>query len=549
MRPLNLVLGIALGLAASTVVAVPVSFPGGNTGAIPDNDPINGRVVTFAVSGLAGTLTGVELTTNLTHTYAGDVTATLISPGGTARLVILGRPGAGRSSNVGDSSNFGGTYAFSDLGRPDLVPALAALDTNGTLGSGTFRTTSRGGSGRSNAGGCPTSLRGVFAGLTAAEVNGTWTLVVTDSFSGDVGTVGPTTLTLDMQSTVIFANGFEAASAVAPEANLPLGVLAPAHCVNKVQGDFTGDGLTDYAIARSGGAGTLGWIIRENLGNGTAAATELTFNLGNPTSDFIDSFDLDGDRIADPAVWTPGPNESGRFQVRLSSRNGAVREVVFGQTGDDPTQSGDYDGDGIDDVAVHRGPAFGSPAGPLQLRYLRSSDGTVGVVGTGTGVSGDQFAISGFDYSGDGLADVVVQEADTTTPANGRFRMLNGLSGSQFSTFVLGLATDFLIPGNHVGSPWADVTVRRTVSGNRELRSRDSQTGVEAPVMVFGITGDISIGGDYDGDGISDHGIWRSSATPGASAFQIRTSSNTATVWSIPFGQTSDFPIASSRVH
>ncbi|SDD46103.1 hypothetical protein SAMN04488509_102544 [Aquimonas voraii] len=547
MRPLNIVLGVAFGLAASTVVAVPVSFPGGNTGAIPDNDVVNGRVVTFAVSGLVGTLRGVELTTNLSHTFAGDLTATLISPGGTARLVIFGRPGAGRVSTFGDSSNFGGTYAFSDLGRPDLVPALTAIDTNGTLGSGTYRTTSRGASGRSNAGGCPTSLRGVFGGLTAAEVNGTWTLVVTDAVNGDVGTIDTSTLTLDMQGPSIFANGFEAAAALAPEAKLALGALAPAHCVNKVQADFTGDGLTDYAIARSNG-GTVGWIIRENLGNGTAAATELTFNLGNATSDFIDSFDLDGDRIADPAVWTPGPNESGRFQVRLSSRNGAVREVVFGQTGDDPTQSGDYDGDGIDDLAVYRSPPFGSPDGPLQLRYLRSSNGSVGVIGTGTGVSGDQFAISGFDYSGDGLADVVVQEPDTTTPANARFRMLNASSGAQFSSFVLGLATDFLIPGSHVGSSWADVTVRRTVSGNRELRSRDSQTGVEAPVVVFGITGDASISGDYDGDGVSDHGIWRSSSTPGDSAFQVRPSGNTASVWSIPFGQAADYPIAGSRV-
>jgi hypothetical protein len=104
------------------------------------------------------------------------------------------------------------------------------------------------------------------------------------------------------------------------------------------------------------------------------------------------------------------------------------------------------------------------------------------------------------------------------------------------------------VPGNHVGSAWHDVTVRRTVSGNREFTTRDSQTGTLAAPIVFSITGDVSLGGDYDGDGLSDLGLWRGSATPGASLFQIRLSSNTATLWTVNFGQQNDFPVASSRV-
>ena len=284
-----------------------------------------------------------------------------------------------------------------------------------------------------------------------------------------------------------------------------------------------------------------GWQI-------TQGSVDLTSSLQWQQVHGNNSLDLDGDRIADPTVWSPGAGETGRFQVRLSSRNGAVRAVTFGQTGDDPTQSGDYDGDGIDDLGVYRGP-FGSPVGPLQVRFLRSSNAALGVVGTGTGVNGDQFPISGFDYSGDGLADVVIQQADTTTPANARFRMFSGLSGVQFSTFVLGLASDVLIPGSHVGSAWADVTTSRNVLGNREWRTRDSQTAVEAPAVTFSTTADTRIGGDYDGDGLSDYAFWRASATPGASAFQVRTSSNIATIWTVNFGQQNDFPVANSRVH
>lgn len=545
MRLLMVSAVLAMSAFSGIALAVPVSFPGTNTGAIPDNDP-NGRTVSFAVSGLDGPVASVELTTNLTHSWTGDLTATLIAPNGVARLVLLGRAGTGRSIINGDSSNLGGTYLFSDLGRPDLWPALQAILGDVVLPGGSFRPTSRGAPGRSNAGGCPTSLRGVFTGLSAAQANGTWTLVVTDSVGSDTGGIGTTFLTIDAVST-IFADGFEILPSPAPEQFAPRGVSAPAHCINKVQADFTGDGLTDFALARQNGS-AIDWLIRENLGNGTAAAEVTAFSLGNVSTDFIDSFDLDGDRIADPAVWSPGAGETGRFQVRLSSRGGALRLVQFGQNGDNPTQSGDYDGDGIDDVAVYRAPPIASPDGPLEIRYRRSSNGALGVVSTGTGNDGEQFAISGFDYNGDGLADAVIQESDTVTPANGRFRMFNGLSGTPFATFVLGLASDFLVPGSHVGSAWADVTTSRTVGGNREWRTRDSQTMVEAPTVTFGITGDTRIGGDYDGDGLSDYAFWRPSAMAGASAFQIRTSSDTATVWTLNFGQQNDFPVAGSRV-
>jgi hypothetical protein len=47
--------------------AVPVSFPGTNTGAIPDNTPA-GRTVSFAVSGLTTPVASVQLSVDLTHT-------------------------------------------------------------------------------------------------------------------------------------------------------------------------------------------------------------------------------------------------------------------------------------------------------------------------------------------------------------------------------------------------------------------------------------------------------------------------------------------------
>jgi hypothetical protein len=545
VRILNGIFGLILLSLASAVSAVPVSFNGTNTGAIPDNDPA-GRTVSFAASNLSGEITSVEVSLSLTHSFSGDLTAVLTSPSGIARMVLFGRLGTTRTLLAGTTANFGGTYIFSDHGRPDLQPALQALGDASVLPSGTFRSLSRGAPGRSDAGGCPTSLRGVFGDFSAPELNGTWTLQINDQANLDTGTVTAAVLTMDTRPERVFVNGFEASS---PQP-LPSIAAAPPHCINKVQADFTGDGLTDFSIARANGA-VINWFIRENLGNGTASATETTFNLGNPSTDFIDSADLDGDRIADPLVWTQGAPGAAVFSARLSSRLSFAppRTVVFGRMGDDVALAGDYDGDAIDDLAIFNAPALGAGDGPITLQFLRSSNKTLGSVQTGIGENGDQFPLAGFDYTGDGIADVVVQEADSVTPANARFRLFDA-AGAPLSSFVFGLASDFLIPGSFVGSPWTDITTRRTAAGTRQHRTRDSQTAIEAPVVVFGITGDTSIGGDYDGDGLSDYGYWRGAPAP--SKFEVRISSGTSSVpplvWTINFGQTNDFPVAGSRV-
>ena len=559
MRSLKILFNALLFGAISTAIGAPVNFPGTNTGAIPDNSPV-GRSVAFAVSGLAGPISSVALSTDFTHTYIGDLTATLIAPNGVAALVVFGRVGGSRINSTGDSSNLSGTYVFSDLGRVDLLPAALALDTNGTLPNANFRTTSPGAPLKSDLGVCATSLRGAFGGLTPAQANGTWQLIVKDSANGDIGSISTSILTLDAPlSNSIFANGFENTvaannvdgfafnTALAPEVRAPLGASGPAHCINKVQADFTGDGRTDFALARANGA-AVDWLIRENLGGGIAGDVS-SFSLGLAATDQIDSADLDGDRIADPLVWRPGAAGVAAYTFRLSSRGGAVRAVVLGQTGDVATQSGDYDGDGIDDLAYFRAPS--GAAGPTTLNFLRSSDGTLGSIQTGVGTSGSIFSVAGFDYSGDGLADIALQQADSVTPANARFRVLN-TSGTEFANFLFGLANDFIHPGNYVGSPRADVTVVRTVAGSRELRTRDVETGLDAPLVTFGITGDGRPGGDYDGDGLSDHGVFRTSATVGASTFQIRISSGAATlpptIWTLNFGQQNDFAVAGSRV-
>ena len=103
---------------------------------------------------------------------------------------------------------------------------------------------------------------------------------------------------------------------------------------------------------------------------------------------------------------------SGSWLIR-SSGDGSQRTVSFGLAGD-IAEPGDYDGDGIDDVAVYRpvpAPTEDDVEGEENALWyvLQSTDGAL--VGIPFGVVGDLPAPG--DYDGDGITDVAVQRGDT----------------------------------------------------------------------------------------------------------------------------------------
>lgn len=527
-----LVLGAAaVGVSALSTIVAAATFPGTNVGAIPDNNPA-GRDVAFSVSGVTGPIMTVSLSMTMTHSWVGDLRAVLISPAGVARTVVFSRAGMNRANTDGSSSDLSGIYVFSDDAAGDFWTATASnpLAPGAYLPSATGTT-------RSDAGGCATSLTGVFGGLTAAEANGNWTLNVSDLAAMDTGSITAAALAIDAPDRV-FRSGFNAPAAIS------------TRCLNKVQADFTGDGLTDYALARDV-SGTIHWIIQENQGDGTGAATPTEFDLGVTATDYVDSVDIDGDRIADAMVWNPTTG----FTIRRSSRPASAPLIVaFGQSDNDlPIESGDYDGDMRDDLAVYRAPTLASGPGPLQLLVRSSATGAVSTIALGTGVDGDQYVSAGFDFTGDALADIAVQRPDPMIAGGATYTVYDGRSGEVvINTFPFQRDTDFIVPGNHAGSALFDITASRTetIAGQpgKSFYTRDTGTGTALPVVRFGGANDVRIGGDYDGDGLSDYAIWRSSPTVGMSQFQIRLSTNTATVWMVPAGIDHDFPVAGSKV-
>ncbi len=203
MRPARLrkALAVTLGLGVALIapsLVLAQTFPGAGLGAIPDNAPAAGLDTTFAVSGIAAGIADlqVSITFSPAHTWAGDVTATLIAPGGSPSFPLFGRIGSTTAGGVGDSSDLAGPYLFVDPavgGSANIWTAAGAVAGPAPIAAGTYFTTPVGGAGAVNPP-AATALNAAFAALTPAQINGTWTLNFTDSATGDTGSVSATQL-------------------------------------------------------------------------------------------------------------------------------------------------------------------------------------------------------------------------------------------------------------------------------------------------------------------------------------------------------------------
>jgi len=510
--------------SAFSISAPAAEFAGAGVGAIPDNDP-NGINITFPVSGIANPVNRVRLSLTMTHTWIGDLEATLTSPEGMATLVILARTGLTNVSNTyGDSSGVLGTYVFEDTGG-DFWTTASDVVVGQPIPPGNY-STSTGGTILSSHGGCSTSMSGAFDGLSGAQANGTWTLHVADLEPVDTGAISSAILTVLDDS--IFTNGSD---------------RTRGNC-KLAQFDFTGTGRSSYLVVRNTGGGVTGaitWQIQSN--DGTTSGAQQSFVFGNASNYFL-AGDFDGDGIYDAAVWSPGDTGTAKLMVRRSSRpTDTPLTIIFGQTGDDPTHIGDYDGDGFDDFAVYRtGATTGADAHTL-IHLTRGGpdrDLVTGEYGA--------FAAGGVDYTGDGRADMAIQ-AD----AGGGiafFRIFDGTTGAIAKVFDFGTPTDYVVVGNHSGNALYDITVVRNDAGNMLWSTYDMGTSTAQAGVHWGMNAtDYPISGDYDGDGLDDYAIWRPGSTPGTSIFYIRPSTAPGSPITVNFGETGDYPVANSRTH
>jgi hypothetical protein len=255
--------------------------------------------------------------------------------------------------------------------------------------------------------------------------------------------------------------------------------------------DFNFDGGAEFGAYRPGTSGYSQWrLIRTHNSNfATYEPASFDFGLGG---DLPVPGDYDGDGIQDLAVFRTGTGDWFTRKIYLNNCGPmeCTEQVHFGLPGDVPAP-GDFDGDGATDRAVFR-PSEGN-------WYILFSSG--GWTGLHFGQNGDQ-PVTG-DYDNDGKSDVAV------------IRRENGLmtwfvlqsSNNQFIGLQFGLTADKAVPADYDGDGRTDIAVWRPSDGNWYTLS--NYTAFSA--IKWGLDGDVPVPADYDRDNKTDVGVFRPS--------------------------------------
>jgi len=268
------------------------------------------------------------------------------------------------------------------------------------------------------------------------------------------------------------------------------------------------------------------------------------------------AFEVQGGPAAVAAVgtWRPGDrkfrldaNGNGRWD---GGAGGDRLTAAFGVATDLPVR-GDWNGDGTADLGV-RSPSSSQFA--LDMNGNGRWDGTAGgdLLTVAFGYAAD-LPVSG-DWNGDGTDDIGVWRPSTRQfflDLNGNHRW-DLPRGGDLRIDGFGLATDLPVTGDWNGDGTDDIGVWRPSTGEFLLdangnRRWDGVPGGDLQTAAFGAATDRPVAGDWNGDGTDDIGLWR----PSTRQFRLDANGNHrwdgvagGDVLTGTFGAATDVPVA-----
>lgn len=289
----------------------------------------------------------------------------------------------------------------------------------------------------------------------------------------------------------------------------------PSKNLEVVNGDFDGDGITDLGVVDRA---TSKWYIRSSkTGKQGTPFVPWGKKLDSLTSaSTILVADYDGDGITDLAFinkstgkWFITSSRTKSYFVDANSYQ--VKGKVYNKT-DFPWTStcipltGDYDGDGKADIGFFK-PSTG------EWYIYKSSSGSLvrkvfSTMKSGVPVEGD--------YDGDGITDYA-----TYNKSNGKWNIIASQTGAylkynwgptyadEYQNFVWGGPDYTSIAGNFDGDGKADLTLI-CPSSKIWIHKSWRHAPQNVPFKDMSASSQYFVG-DYDGDGISDEGVFNKS--------------------------------------
>jgi subtilisin-like proprotein convertase family protein len=217
--------------------------------------------VQFTVSGVnSSAVSNIAISFTGTHSYLGDVEATLIAPDGSQHRVFGYTLFPFSSTGFGSDKSLNGTYTFSDTATQNWWSTVST--GSNPIPSGSYRTSNSGGPDATNP--MPnTSIMTTFSSL--ADLNGAWTLRVTDGAGGDTGSITAASISFGLPSWLSITSGSSGAGN---------GTVQYSVSANTTQSQRTGTISINsqlYTVTQDAGAA-----------NGSLAGTILYGTASNP---------------------------------------------------------------------------------------------------------------------------------------------------------------------------------------------------------------------------------------------------------------------------